>query len=378
MSNSHEKKVQNRKKSIFTKNRTERRPQLPSNSQGSAKHRITTNTARPHLSWFKDYLTNRQQSTRANGFTSLPRVVQCGVPQGSILGPLLFLVYINDLPTSLDMLKCQLYADDTALYTSFRYPTPDIVERVNVDLLNVANWCKKNKLSLNLKKTKYTIYGTRQRLSNLPHLKLSIDGQNLLQNPHYRYLGMELDSKMNFKAHRNIAQKSLSYKSYLTSKLRYGITKDAALDIVNTMILPALAYGHLIYGAGNKGALDKLQNISNRLLRLCFFLRRDTPLTALRIESGISTLELRRAKALANESFKFAQNPVNQDNRLIHTRAHDALLVKIPHYKTKTARQSVAYQLAYKWNSFDVKIRAIDSPMVFRNKVNEIYTALLS
>ena len=164
--------------------------------------------AEASVSWFKSYLTNRLQMTKANGVTSLPGRITCGVPQGSILGPLLFLIYINDLPTSLTSLQCQLYADDTALYTPCKFPDPDIVPRINADLLNVANWCKKNKLSLNIKKTKYTVYGTRQQIAILPQLNFSIDGQAILQTPHYRYLGLELDSHLNFKSHLNTSQKA--------------------------------------------------------------------------------------------------------------------------------------------------------------------------
>ena len=279
--------------------------------------------AEASVSWFKSYLTNRLQMTKANGVTSLPGRITCGVPQGSILGPLLFLIYINDLPTSLTSLQCQLYADDTALYTPCKFPDPDIVPRINADLLNVANWCKKNKLSLNIKKTKYTVYGTRQQIAILPQLNFSIDGQAILQTPHYRYLGLELDSHMNFKSHLNTSQKSLCYKSYLTSKIRYSVTKAAALDIIKSKILPVIDYGHLIYGAGNKGSLDKLQTILNRILRLCFFLDRDAPLDALLKSAEINLLADRREKALTMASFSLCKkwtklgyktNP-NQDTR---------------------------------------------------------------
>ena len=182
---------------------------------------------------------------------------------------------------------------------------------------------------------------------------------------------------MNFKAHLNILQKDLSYKTYLLSKLRYSLTEDATLDIIKSRILSVLDYGQLIYGAGDKGSLDRLQGILNRILRLCFFQERNANIEHIRKTAGINTLQERRDKALTFASYTYAQEEGHIDGRQIYTRWHDARLVNVTWYTTKKAQQSVTYRCAHKWNSLDIDIRASNTPIVFKTKVNAIYKALL-
>ena len=107
----------------------------------------------------ENYLTDRRQRTKANGILSDYHNITCGVPQGSVLGPLLFLTYINDMHSSLTNLQCQHYADDTVLYISHQ-PEMDISNIINNDLVQIATWCN-SKLSLNNKKTKHMIFANK-------------------------------------------------------------------------------------------------------------------------------------------------------------------------------------------------------------------------
>ena len=321
------------------------------------------------VTWFKSYLSNRMQKCKANGLVSPPQKVLCGVPQGSILGPLLFLVYINDLESCLKYMKVQLYADDTALYCVYKKLTPYILHCVNSDLANVANWCKKNKLSLNIKKTKYAIYGTRPKRKSHPVLELKIDDQAILQTYQYRYLGMELDVDLNFKGHIGVVYKSLSYKSLLVSRLRNDLTIEATHDIITTMMLPIADYGQLIYGSGNKTKLDRLDSTLDRLLRICYYKDKHRGIDFIRAKAGIDALNICREKAEKVAAFKYAQIAENLDVREIFTRRHDANLVKVVWYKTTKARQSVTYKIAHRWNSLPVGLRTLDSLDVFKNRI---------
>ena len=106
------------------------------------------------LKWFEDYLTNRSQKTKVNGELSSTREIECGVPQGSVLGPLLFIVYVNDIGRYITELKVSLYADGTALYTSGENYI-DIILNVRIDLESIIQWLRANQLLINVKKTKY-------------------------------------------------------------------------------------------------------------------------------------------------------------------------------------------------------------------------------
>ena len=114
----------------------------------------------------ESYLSDRSQKCEVNGFISKENKITCGVPQGSILGPLLFLLYINDLPSCLNLTKRRMFADDTNI-TSSGNCIDDVENAVNSDLENLRKWLMANKLSLNVAKTEFQIIGTKQNLKNI-------------------------------------------------------------------------------------------------------------------------------------------------------------------------------------------------------------------
>ncbi len=126
------------------------------------------------LAWFQSYLNNRTQICKVDQTTSSERTLKCGIPQGSNLGPLLFLLYINDLPNCLSSSSASMFADDTNITTHGRTDI-EIQKRLNTDLENVHQWLISNKHTPNKKKTEYMIVGSRQRISNIltdPIIKL--------------------------------------------------------------------------------------------------------------------------------------------------------------------------------------------------------------
>ena len=117
------------------------------------------------LDWFRSYLTNRTQRCLVNG--SLCRIcsLECGVPQGTILGPLLFLIYINDLPNCLTSCQPRMYADDTSSYITYADVDVNSIQlNLNHDLGNLNKWLISNKLTLNTAKTEFMLIGSRQKL----------------------------------------------------------------------------------------------------------------------------------------------------------------------------------------------------------------------
>ena len=124
------------------------------------------------LQWFSSYLSGRKQVCKINHELSNPILNTCGIPQESNLGPLLFLIYINDLPNCLKFTKTSMFADDTNMYCQAD-STADIEAMINFDLNNVHQWLLSNKLTLSVEKTDYMIIGSRQRLNQI-QLKLPI------------------------------------------------------------------------------------------------------------------------------------------------------------------------------------------------------------
>ena len=127
----------------------------------------TVGVSENSLAWFKSYLGNRKQRTSCGNELSEALPVNIGVPQGSIPGPLLFLIYINDLPVVTKHCDVSLYADDTVLYCFAKEPG-QLESKLNEDLYNVALWLKANKLTVNLSKTKLVLIGSHRKLENIP------------------------------------------------------------------------------------------------------------------------------------------------------------------------------------------------------------------
>ncbi len=141
--------------------------------------------------WFQSYLRERTQIVNVNGVDSDPMTVRCGVPQGSILGPLLFLCYVNDMPISV---KCKLllYADDSALLVSGKDPT-EIGKRLSYELESCSQWLIDNKLSLHLGKTEAILFGSKRKLKKAKRFSVSCSGTTIENQPSVKYLGATLD-----------------------------------------------------------------------------------------------------------------------------------------------------------------------------------------
>lgn len=153
------------------------------------------------LDWFESYFTNRQQQCTVGGSISKPQQIAFGVPQGSILGPLLFLIYINDLPACLLHTKPHMYADDTILNAASK-STTELLFRLNEDLKNIRNWLLANKLRLNVTKTEYMFIGTNFRLSNLGKtLPITIGDKEIKRVKTTKYLGVHLDENLKWEEH---------------------------------------------------------------------------------------------------------------------------------------------------------------------------------
>ncbi|XP_077994315.1 uncharacterized protein LOC144448040 [Glandiceps talaboti] len=193
------------------------------------------------LHWFKNYLTNRQQYVTIDNVSSPYKHIQCGVPQGSILGPILFLIYINDIANSTNSFQFRLFADDTNLFKSIEGNEINLTH-INVDFQKVCDWCGANKLTVNVEKTTYMVIKTPRKPVNIEG-SFGIDGNELNNVSSTTYLGVSLDINFNWKSHIQKVVKSIAPKIGLISLLRHFIPKSILL-----LLYPAIRFLYDVSG----------------------------------------------------------------------------------------------------------------------------------
>ena len=224
----------------------------------------------PTLAWFKSYISNRKQFVSVLGFDSKKLTMKHGVPQGSVLGPLLFLIYINDLHRSITHSTTYKFADDTNLLLIDK-STKSLEAKMNKDLKGLYKWLLANKISLNTAKTELIIF--RKPSVTRPHLKLSINGSRIYPSPHTKYLGIHLDEFLTGEAHCRQLQSKLNRAKGMIAKSRHYLSnsEQSILSIYHSIYSSHLIYGCQIWGQTNTPSFNKIQINQNNALRLVSF-----------------------------------------------------------------------------------------------------------
>ena len=317
------------------------------------------------LSWCKHYLLNRTQQTLANNVKSSERNVQYGVPQGSVLGPLFFILYVNDLQHAFKNVKVQLYADDTVLYLSGSDPKM-VQEHFQKDLNRLHKWCQCNKLTLNPSKTKMMLFGTRHSIKKFRACQLNLNGKIIQKVSTFKYLGFILDSTLSFKIHVADVIKKVIHKRLLLSKVMGFLNKNTAISIFKLMILPYFDYCDVIYMNACMNSLDKLQRLQNKCLKTCLGLHKLCETKTVHKQASCAFLAPRREAHLCNFMYKRQMKNELLDIRDIRTRQHDAPLFIVPFPNKELYKRSIQYAGSVLWNSLPATTRATDNYLVFK------------
>ena len=223
------------------------------------------------LKWFESYLSNRKQYVQFNEGVSSNSEITTGVPQGSILGPLLFIIYMNDIAKVTDKFHFTLYADDTSLieplctFTSGLADKKEAANAINKELNLITDWLCLNKLSLNAKKTKMMIFHHRQKNISDIDLSLYINGTKIEQVQEFNFLGLVLDECMTWNSHIQKISGKIAVVNGALSRLKKILPSDILKTIYNALVQPHLNFGVLLWGKNVKRIL-KLQKWAVRAI----------------------------------------------------------------------------------------------------------------
>ena len=191
--------------------------------------------------WFSSYLHNHQQLVNYCGCESNLKNIKCGVPQGSILGPLLFLLYINDLPQVSEYFMPILFADDTNLFAT-GYNLNDIVSEINKEIANIYAWVKANKLSLNIDKTNFMLFTPKCVPRSIKDI--FIDGNKIVEVTETKFLGVIIDCKLNWSPHITYISKKRCERCWHHHKSKETFWPG---NIVDTVLYICLSILKLLY-----------------------------------------------------------------------------------------------------------------------------------
>ena len=217
--------------------------------------------------WFKNYLSNRHQYVSLNNINSNKLPVTCGVPQGSILGPLLFLLYINDLNTVSKLLTFIMFADDTNIFISGRF-LEDLTCIANNELNKISSWFSANLLSLNIKKTNYILFGNKK----LPDIQMSINNEMITRVYETKFLGIIIQANLKWTTHIGLLKNKISKSLGIMNKAK-NILATAHLKILyRSLIEPYLNYCCIVWASPERTTkLEALHKLQKNAVRIILF-----------------------------------------------------------------------------------------------------------
>ena len=221
------------------------------------------------LKWFKSYLTNRLQRCNVNNHLSSATPLNCGDPQGSIIGPSLFLIHINDLPNCLSLGSPRMYADDT----NVTFAASDMLgleTRINTELKSINLWLRANKLSLNVAKTEFMVISSRQKLQSLNDktININVEGVKINQTDNNKALGLDIDENLSWKEHIHAISKNVASSIGAIKRVRPFISMHTAIEIYKGLIEPHFDYCRAVWDSLSQQLSEKLQKLQNRAARV--------------------------------------------------------------------------------------------------------------
>lgn len=332
------------------------------------------------IQWFQSYLSNRQQIVRCNGKVSDVMSINIGVPQGSVLGPILFLIMVNDISQHVHTGTANLYADDTLIYCEGN-SVKEVNDRLQECINSVSDWYNGNNIILNASKSNTMLIASRFKLNkNTESLKITLNNQILPMVSDFKYLGIEIDSNLHWTKHVNKLCKVLGYKLSQLSRLRNNVPSDILRKIYNSGIQPIIDYALTVWGTTinvNINRVQRLQNYAARIISRNFDYINTRGIDLVKFLGWMSVKQrflyfqiLLMFKCIHGHAPVYLLNNITLESEIsnVNTRRHP-LDLYIPIPVNEFHKKILFYRGAKAWNNLPGEIRNITNFNAFKNKL---------
>ena len=336
--------------------------------------------------WFGSYLKNRTQVVSILGYDSKQRTLKHGVPQGSVLGPLLFLLFINDLHKAIQFSTVFHFADDTNLLIVDK-SAAKIQKKLNADLKNLYRWLLANKISLNVAKTELIIF--KKPKMKIPEIKIKINGSKIYPSKSTKYLGVHLDDDLSGVTHCNELLPKLRRANGMLAKARYHIADNKdLLSIYHSMFSSIQRYAAQVWGLLDNSYLNKVERAQKAALRIITFSEFNShsapifqELKLLRLKEYIKLQNILLVHDFRNNKLpiSFKNFFLDEDMSWVETRAESQALTKLAfaqrYNQNKYGRKSITHTSVAIWNRLAKHVFPdIDMTALSRNRLKNIVT----
>ena len=333
------------------------------------------------MSWFQSYLNDRKQQVQIDNNFSNFEAITCGVPQGSILGPLLFLLFINDLPLCTNTVITDMYADDTTLYDMNK--SQQVIENnLSTALIELSIWCRQNGMVINFEKTKAMLITTRQKRDQLEIKSLNIKVNtccdkyvNIVSCD--KLLGVQIDENLSWAEHIKSVTLKMTRNIWLLSQISKYLSISHRITFYKSFIQPHIDYCNIVWSNCPKTCLAKIERLQKRACKIILDYEYEDIMQSMN-DMNIMTINerifLRKAKFMYKTSNNMCPLYINE---IFNRRPSDDVTVPVlrsttnnhyllPQPKTELYRNSLAFTGPIIWNCLPQHIKNVSSIEAFQ------------